>query len=179
MLKKTLLLVLPLAVLFGGMLLASRSSIFEVRDSLSIDQSPEALWAVLFAVQDWPQWWPGVESAKLAASWVEGERLDLVFKGNPTAGPARIERYRIGRELAFSREGVLGSRVGTGIQLEPQGTAVLVSAESVVRGPQALLARVTGREAFSAYQQRLLVALKERVSQGERSAPPVGVLDER
>ena len=162
MLKKTATLVLFLVISFGIMLASTRSSTFLARDSLLIGQDPERVWQVLADVERWSQWWPGVEEARLGSSWAVGEPLELVFKGNPTDGPARIECCRVGRELAFSREGVLWSRASTGLRLEPKPGALLVTVESMVRGPQAFLARFTGREAFAAYHQRLLAGLDER-----------------
>jgi len=179
MLKKAATLVLVLVVAFGVMLLSTRSSTFVVRDSLLIGEDPVRVWRVLADVERWPQWWPGVETARLGSSWAEGERLALVFKGNPAAGPVRIERYRIGRELAFSREGVLGSRAGAALRLEPLPDAVVVSVESVVHGPQAFLARFTGREAFAAYHQRLLTGLRERARHNEFPAAEKESIDGR
>lgn len=165
MLKKAATLILLLSVAFGVMLLSTRSATFIVQDSLALKEDPARVWQVLQDVGAWPRWWPGVETARLGSSWAEGEQLELVFKGNPAAGPARIDQWRVGQEIAFSRDGVLGSRAGTSLQLESQPGVVLVTVESVVRGPQAFLARFTGREAFSAYHQRLLAGLAKQARQ--------------
>ncbi len=167
MLKKAVILILVLITVFGVMLLTTRSSTFVVQNSQLVDQDLVRVWQVLADVEHWPEWWPGVEMARLGTIWAEGEQLSLVLKGNPVDGPAQIEHYRVGMELAFSREGVLGSRAGTSLRLEPQPGAVLVTVESVVLGPQAFLAGFTGREAFVAYHQRLLAGLSERALNNE------------
>jgi hypothetical protein len=167
MLKKALILGLVLIASFGVMLLTTRASTFVVQNSQLIVQDPVKVWQVLADVELWPEWWPGVETARLDSFWAEGEQLELVFKGNPADGPAQIDRYQIGLELAFSREGVLGSRASTALRLESQPGAVLVTVVSMVRGPQAFLARFTGREAFAAYHKRLLDSLSERAMDNE------------
>jgi hypothetical protein len=167
MLKKTITLVLVLVVASGITLVATRSSTFSVKNSLLMAQDPAEIWRVLATVERWPQWWPGVEKARLDSTLAEGQALELAFMGNPADGPARIDRCRTGLELTFSRDGVLWSRAGTSLRLEPQRDAVLVTVESMVRGPQAFLARFTGRETFSVYHRRLLDGLSEQARQAE------------
>ncbi len=163
MLKKGLFLILVIMAAFGVLLLTTQSSTFEVRDSRVIHQKTDRVWQVLTEVERWSQWWPGVETARLGSCWAEGESLELLLKGNPANGPARIDRYQLDHELVFSRAGVLGSRAGTGFLFEALPGAVRVTVETTVSGPQAFLARFTGRAAFSAYHQRLLDGLSERV----------------
>jgi len=169
MMKKTAILVFIFGAAFGVLLLTTGNARFLVQDSLLIEREPRQIWQALTDVEHWPRWWPGVETARLESSWAEGKKLELTLRGNSTGGTVQIECYRPGAELMFTRRGVLGSRVGNRLLLEPQSGAVLVTVESLVVGPQAVLARITGKEAFAAYHLRLLAGLREAA--GTDAAP--------
>lgn len=165
MLKKLAVIFVLLGVGFVIMMLTTRNSSFAVSHDRTIARPSADVWRVLTDVDRWPQWWPGVQTARLSA-WQSGEELELVFKGNPGADPARVEFFLEGKTLAWSRKGVLGSRTGTEIALETVSGGCRVSIVDTIYGPQAFLARFTGEEAFSKYHNLLLENLKTLVEQG-------------
>ncbi len=134
-----------------------------VETRAEIGRPPAQIWTVLLAVQDWPDWWPGVEKAAIESSWQPGGRLTLVLKKNPERSLARITEVQRSRELAWTRQGVLGSSTFTRWRLLPTAVGTTVYLESRIRGPQAFLARLTGRKTFEKYQQMVLESLKSRL----------------
>ncbi len=172
MLKKMLILVTLLVVAFAVMMLTTRSTTFTVGNTLAIEQPAPFIWQALVAVERWPSWWPGMEASALAPGWQEGAVLNLTLKGTPETSAARVVSVLPETELAWEREGVLGSVTATTLRLEPVSGAVLVTLESTIRGPQAFLARFTGEEQFGKYHQRVLAALSVHLK--ERPQPDTG-----
>ena len=113
---------------------------FAVADSLAVAYPPGAVWTVLTGVEQWPQWWPGVQGAKVDPALQVGATLTLLLAGNADRSPATVEAVTPARHLVWRRPGVLGSTVRTTLRLEPQGGGALVALESAIVGPQALLA---------------------------------------
>jgi hypothetical protein len=169
MLKKMLVLATVLIVAFGVMMLTTRSTTFTVGNSLAIELPGSSIWPALVAVEEWPAWWPGMESAALAPGWEEGAVLSLRLKGRPESSAARVVSVLFEKELVWEREGVLGSVTATTLRLEPVAGAVLVTLESSICGPQAFLARFTGDDEFGKYHQRVLAALDGHLKEGPLS----------
>jgi hypothetical protein len=160
-LKKTVLLVLLLGAAFGIMMLATRKTTFVVQTSGDMERPVSVVWQTLKAVETWPDWWPGVEKATLSAGLHKGAVLELVLTGNPDRETARVASVREERELAWTRPGVLASDTRTTVRLEASGPGTLVTVVSFIRGPQAFLARFTGRDEFVRYHKAILLQLKK------------------
>lgn len=163
MLKKVVVLLAALGGAFAIMMLTTRGTSFAVGTSLAVDQAPAAVWTALTAVEQWPRWWPGMEEAKVSPGWQPGAALTVVLKGNAEKSPATVEVVTAGRELAWRRPGVLGSTTRTTVKLDPAADGTLVSLESSIVGPQAFLAKFTGREEFVRYNRMVLEGLKSRL----------------
>ncbi len=168
MLKKIGLLLAVLALALAGLLLTSGKSRFAAASERLLSHPPEAVWSQLSAVEHWPQWWPGVEQARLEPGWQVGAHLHLALQGDPERIPARVEALVPGRELAWSRPGVLGSRTRLQLRLEPAAEGTRVRLASEVVGPQAVLARWTAQEDFQRYQELVLAKLEESL----QATPP-------
>jgi len=162
MLKKLAVLLVLLGVAFALMMLTTRHTSFAVVDSLAVARPPEVVWAVLTEIEQWPQWWPGVQEARIAPAWQAGATMEILLKGNPDRSPATLETVAPGRQLAWRRPGVLGSIVRTTLGLEPQAEGTRVVLESAIVGPQAFLARFTGEEEFSRYHRQVLLSLQQQ-----------------
>ena len=163
MLKPLALLALVLVAAGALFLVAGQGSFFEVASRTSVAAPPARVWAVLARVRDWPHWWPGLERVELDDHLAAGGRLQLVLKGNPERSAAQLLRVAPQQELAWQRPGVLGSSTVTRFDLAATAAATEVTMTHRIRGPQALMARVTGRDRFAAYQQQLLAALSAAV----------------
>jgi len=159
--KKLILLGLLLGLGFGVMVLTTRGSHFEVHTTLDMDESPARVWQHLVQVADWPRWWPGVERVVLECPLAIGTKIGLQLRGRPEQDPAIVVRLEPGSQLVWQRNGVFGSRAGTGVLLQRAGTGSKVQVSNTIDGPQAFLARFTGREAFVKYQRTLLAALQK------------------
>ncbi len=171
MLKKLAVLLVLLGMAFGAMMLTTRSSTFVVANSLGIAQQPEVIWPVLVAVDDWPEWWPGVQKAHLPQGWRLGAPFELQLTGTPTPEPARVEAMVETKELAWRRAGVLGSYSLTTLKLVKMADGTEVFLESSIHGPQAFLARITGRDEFGKYHDQVLGALKSHIESGIEKTP--------
>ncbi len=169
MLKKLVVLLLALGIAFGVMMATTRSSTFDVSDSLNIGQTPETIWQALTAVEQWPGWWPGVQEARLEPGLQQGAALHLILKGTPERQPAHVAGVVAPHRFAWSRPGVLGSSTMTEVRIEPTGGGALVSISSRILGPQAFMARFTGKEEFSKYHRLVLERLMAFM---EQPAPP-------
>lgn len=161
MLKKALILVAGVLLCFGIMMAAARDSSLAVEESLILEEHPRVIWSVLTDVNAWPEWWPGVTAAEIDPGWSRGAMLALKLKGRSERAPAIVDLYRQENRLSWSSPGVLGSTIRTRIRLEKTSSGVLVSIGNNLRGPQALLARFTGKETFSQYQRQVLRSLQE------------------
>jgi len=159
MLNKTMILAAVLLVALAVMMLCSRGTTFSVGNTLAIEHPVSPVWQALVAVEEWPAWWPGMESAALSPEWREGAVLNLTLKGTPEKSGARVVSVLFEREVVWERDGILGSLTATTLRLDPLSGGVLVTLESSIRGPQAFLARFTGEEEFGAYHHRVLAAL--------------------
>jgi hypothetical protein len=159
MLKKMLILAAVLLVALAVMMLSTRAATFSVGNTLAIEHPVSPVWQALVAVEEWPAWWPGMESAALAPEWREGAVLNLRLKGTPEKSGARVASVLFEKELVWERDGILGSVTATTLRLDPISGGVLVTLESSIRGPQAFLARFTGDEEFGKYHHRVLAAL--------------------
>ncbi|BCR04078.1 hypothetical protein DESUT3_11470 [Desulfuromonas versatilis] len=171
MLKKLAVLLVLLGVAFGVMMLTTRSSTFVVANSLGFAQSPEQIWPTLLAVEDWPRWWPGVEKAWLPQGWQRGASFELELRGTPTDQPASVSAMVEAKELAWRRPGVLGSYTLTTFKLVKMAEGTEVFLESSIHGPQAFLARITGRDEFGQYHDQVLGALRAFLERGGETAP--------
>ena len=165
MIKKLAVMLVLLGVGFVIMMLTTRNSSFSVSHDQTIARPSAEVWNVLTDVDRWSQWWPGVKTASLPV-WQGGAVLELVFKGNPGADPARVERVVDGANIAWSRKGVLGSMTGTEVKVETASGGCRVIIVETIFGPQAFLARFTGEDAFTKYHNLLLNNLKTLVEQG-------------
>lgn len=160
MLKKLLVLSLLLGVAFGLMLLTTGKSHFEVSTRTRLAAAPEVVWSPLALVPTWPRWWPGLEQAVPRGELAVGGVIDLVLKGQQEQAPAVLTRFEPGRALTWERPGLFGSRVGTAFFLVPRAAATELRMVNYIDGPQAFMARITGQEAFTDYQRKLLDSLK-------------------
>ena len=161
MLKKALILASVILLCFGIMMAATRDARFAVEESRVLDEPRQAIWSVLVDVNAWPQWWPGVAAAELDPAWSRGAMLLLTLEGRAQKAPAIVDLCQQGSHLSWSSPGVLGSTIRTQLRLEKTSSGVLVSMENSLDGPQAFLARFTGKETFSQYQKQVLQALQE------------------
>nr|NIS39964.1 hypothetical protein [Desulfuromonadales bacterium] len=161
MLKKTLLLVVVIMLGFGAMIATTRDATFAVTESRSLTAGQPAIWEALTDVEAWDEWWPGIETAQLSPGWTEGATLALTLKGRPEKTPAIVDGFNRGRQVSWTRPGVLGSTTRTLLRIERSGEGVVVSMESRLHGPQAFLARFTGEESFRNYQELVLRSLQE------------------
>lgn len=164
MLKKIAVLLTLLGMAFGLMLLTTGESRFEVQTSAPLHVPPTRVWQVLAAVGEWSEWWPGVEEAQLYGSLVAGSEVSLRLKGVPTEDPALLTKVDVLHELTWERPGVLGSRAGTRFLIEVINGGSRLTVENFVQGPQAFLARITGKDTFIKYQQEILKSLQEKLS---------------
>ena len=173
MLKKIAILLVILGFLFILMLLTTGESHFSVQSEVHYSASPEALWLKLENVDRWPDWWPGMEEAKLVGALRTGSEIHIRLKGMPSADRASLVLERPPYELVWEGSGIFGSRAGTRVNIEPDTLGSHMSMENFVVGPQAFLARFTGEDAFVKYQQALLdnfgISLGGPSSSGEKS----------
>lgn len=161
MLKKLAILGVLCGIALGVMLLTTRNSHYEVKTQRHLAQPPAEVWSRLAEVERWPRWWPGVERAALAERLSRGALIELRLTGRPEEDPARVIRFEPGSTLFWQRPGVFGSRAGVGFVLQSTQTGAQIQIITFIDGPQAFLARFTGREAFASYQQKVLDALEE------------------
>jgi|GEM_PF-1115763 len=171
MLKKILILLLLLAAGLGLLLLTSHNSRFEVHHSLQLNRAPEHIWPLLADVDGWQNWWPGVERSALLGPLAAGSRIDLKFKGLPSTDPVRLETLSPLRRLGWSGPGVLGSTVETQIELRKNADGCEVILSNSITGPQAVLARISGSEKFTEYQQLVLKVLERRLQEPAAAKP--------
>ncbi len=169
MLKKIAVLLVVLGLCFALMLLTTGDSHFEVQSHASFPLPQEEVWQLLAEVDGWPDWWPGMEEARLVGALIAGSEIRLRLKGMPTNDSALLKLVSSPNELVWEGPGVLGSRAGTRFLLERDAAGSRLTIQNFVRGPQAFLARFTGEEAFVKYQQKLLEALGLAL-QGKRLA---------
>ncbi len=160
MLKKIAVLLTILGLAFVLLLLTTGESRFELRSSAMMSGSQEQVWQILVTIEEWPQWWPGVERARLTGGLVSGSDIDLRMKGQPGEDPARLIIVTPPTELVWERPGVLNSRAGTRFLLEEGNDGCSLTVENFIQGPQAVLARITGKDAFAEYQQQMLKNLE-------------------
>ncbi|AMV71579.1 SRPBCC family protein [Desulfuromonas sp. DDH964] len=170
MLKKLTVVLVLLALAGGGFLVFSRDSRLDVTSSREVAFPPAKVWREVAEVWAWPRWWPGLETAEVNAQLLPGTEIRLGLKGDPERSLAQVVTVLPARELAWSRPGVLGSRTVTRFELRPTAAGTTVVVTSSILGPQAILARATGREAFSSYQQRLLDALAAQLESRANAA---------
>ena len=169
MLKKVAILAGLLTMAIGVLLMTSGDRTFAVKNDLTIDRPAVEIWQVLTDVEKWSLWWPGVKEARLAPHRREGAVLELVLKGRPEKEPATVETVVEEREMIWERPGILGSVTRTSVMLEAEPGGTRISLMSFIKGPQAFLAAFTGREEFARYHEAVLVALKVRLQQMEKS----------
>ncbi|MCF6178440.1 MAG: SRPBCC family protein [Geopsychrobacter sp.] len=159
MLKKVALLLILLGLAFGALVLLGQKSSFTVQSTRQYPLTQAQVWRVLTNVERWPDWWPGAERAELSGSFANGSTIRLTLKGLPDASPARLGRVESPHGFLWSRAGVLSSQAGTAFRLEAVNSGVQLRIENFIYGPQAILARITGEEAFRKYQLKLLANL--------------------
>jgi uncharacterized protein YndB with AHSA1/START domain len=167
-LRKTAVLALVLIAGFGLLMLAGRKATFVVETSGGVGRSVPLVWQTLTEVETWPKWWPGVRRAALPFGWRKGAALDLILAGNPDREPARVVAVVPGWELSWARPGALASQTRTTLRLESARGGSRVTVASFIVGPQAFLARFTGRDAFVRYHRSIILHLKNFL---EKSAP--------
>ncbi len=160
MLKKITALLVFLGLAFVLLLLTTTDSHFEVRHRALLSGSQKQVWQVLAKVDEWPLWWPGIEQAKLHGPMQVGSEITLQMKGRPDRTPAQLTVVRPPQRLVWERPGVLNSRAGTRFILEGSQGQSYLTVENYIRGPQAFLARITGKDAFDKYQQQILQKLQ-------------------
>ncbi|KIH77108.1 Polyketide cyclase / dehydrase and lipid transport [Geoalkalibacter ferrihydriticus] len=163
MLKKILVCSALLLVAFVVMMTVTGQTEFTREDEVLLATSPAEVWTVLSAVEQWPQWWPGFEAAKVTPALQPGARLDLSLKGDPGSKPAIVETVVPGRKLSWVRDGILGSTTHTSLRLSGATGGTVFVMQSRIRGPQAFLARITSQERFSGYHQAVLKSLQLRL----------------
>jgi uncharacterized protein YndB with AHSA1/START domain len=163
MLKKLAVLLTLTLIAFGVMMATTGQSVFSVEDSIIIEAPLEQTWDLLAAISAWPQWWPGVESARVIPRLQAGARFELILRGDADAPPATIESLVRHKQLSWIRDGVLGSSTRTALQLTAHQRGAEVTLSSVIRGPQAFLARLTGRQNFESYHRQVLEAMRDRL----------------
>jgi uncharacterized protein YndB with AHSA1/START domain len=169
MLKKVAIMAGLLSMAIGVLLVTFSDRTFAVKNDLTIDRPAMEIWPVLTDVEKWPAWWPGVREARLTPGWRKGATLDLVLKGRPEKDPATVETVLPAREMTWERPGILGSVTRTSVVLEAAPDGTRISLKSFIKGPQAFLAGFTGKEEFARYHEAVLVALKARLQQMEKS----------
>lgn len=167
MLKKLLVLVAVLSLAFGALMLTSGKTAFDVQNCKDVKASPGEVWQVLVDAPSWNLWWPGVKEAKVEPDWQVGASLQQVLAGDADSKPARITGLVPMMALAWERPGVLGSTVGTRLELGTASRGSSLCIASAISGPQAVLARVTGREEFEQYHQKVLSGLDDFLKRGE------------
>jgi len=160
MLKKIAVLLVLLGCSFALMLLTTGESKFEVRSQASFPVSQAEVWQVLVAVGQWPDWWPGMEDARLEGAMTAGSEIGLRLKGMTSSELVMLTEVRSLDELVWEGAGVFGSRTGTGFSLNSETQGCRLTVTNFVHGPQAFLARITGKDAFVQYQQELLQSLR-------------------
>ena len=162
MLKKLAVLLTLVLIAFGVMMATTGQSFFSVEDSIIIETPLEQTWDFLAAVSAWPQWWPGVEAARVVPGLRAGARFELILRG-VAAPPPTIESLVRHKQLSWIRDGVLGSSTRTGLRLSAHQHGTEVTLSSTIRGPQAFLARLTGRQNFESYHRQVLEAMRDRL----------------
>lgn len=169
MLKKLLILALLLVAGLFLLVQTSRDSRFESESSQLLNQPVGQVWQLLADVDGWRQWWPGVKQVKLLGPLAVGSLIDLHFKGVPEEHPVKLIRFETGHQLAWQRQGVLGSVAETEVLLRPQGEGTLLTIRTLIVGPQARLAEFFNADSFAQYQELFLKSvefyLPERLSQ--------------
>jgi hypothetical protein len=165
MLKKFFFLVGIALVAFAVMMATTGQAKLTLESEALLSASTSEVWQHLVAVEDWHNWWPGVESARVTPALQAGALLDLVLKGDSSRKPARVETVTVERRLGWIRSGVLGSTTHTGLRLIPLGEETRVSMTIAIHGPQAFLARLSARDKLTAYQQAVLESLRLHLEQ--------------
>ena len=169
MLKKISILLVLLGCGFILWLLLGMDSHFEQQSSQRIDQSAETVWQQLTRVEQWPQWWPGMEEARLLGTLQVGSQISIKLDGMPEV-PVDLVAAEPKRQLAWQQEGLFGSLAKTRIELVVQADATEVTIAHSISGLQARLAEFSSREGFVQYQQLFLLALEGQLqkSAGEK-----------
>ena len=169
MLKKVSILLVLLGCGFILWLLLGMDSHFEQQYSQRIDHSAETVWQQLTSIEQWPQWWPGMEEARLLGSLQVGGQLSIKLDGMPEV-PVDLIAAEPNRQLAWQQEGLFGSLAETRIELVVQADATEVTIAHRISGLQARLAEFSSREGFEQYQQLFLLALERQLqkSAGEK-----------
>ncbi len=142
-------------------MLTSRNAHFHQENSLEIPHPAAALWSVLVDAHNWPRWWPGMERVLLIEGPLEeGARIELFLTGIPDGEPARVKTFFPHEELSWERDGILGSLTRTRFRLEEVHGGTMLSLESRIFGPQAVLARYARRDDFVRYHEVVLKSLR-------------------
>jgi hypothetical protein len=110
----------------------------EIHTEVEIAAPPEAVWAVLSAIDAWSDWNPVIGGVKLEGPLREGTRGRLTLVLPPPAGrrtiPVRLVTVRPQRELAW-KGGVPGVMEGRhGFRLEPTATGTRLVHTEVFSG---------------------------------------------
>lgn len=115
----------------------------EIAESIFIDASPDAVFAVYADVAHWPDWDPDTREASIDGPFVSGARGRLVpGKGFPV--PMLFTSVEPGRGFTVVSR-VLFSTMSFEHRLRPEGAGVLVTHGVAFRGPFAwFLRRLVG-----------------------------------
>ena len=133
---------------------------------IEVDADPEAVWAVLTAVDRWPAWNPEVKAASLDGALAEG----AVFRwkagpGTITSTVSRVERPR----LVAWRGKTLGIAAVHVYRLVPRNGKTLVRSEESWEGPVVRVLRGPMRRRL---QAALDAGLRHLKAEAERQAAP-------
>jgi hypothetical protein len=171
-LKKVIFLLALLGIGLGVLVLTSGNATFSREDSVEVEHSASTVWGALIDAQRWPQWWPGMERVSLDAELREGAMIDLFLAGIPDGEPARVKTVSPLRELAWERSGILGSLTRTRLRLvSAKNGNTVVSLESHILGPQAVLAKYARRDDFAHYHEVVLRSLELHLERGAVALP--------
>jgi uncharacterized protein YndB with AHSA1/START domain len=131
---------------------------------IEIGASPETVWDVLAAFQDWPSWNPDVKWASVDGEIAEGTQFR--WKSGPGTITSTLQKVERPRLIAWTGR-TLGIDAFHVWRLEPQNGATLVRTEETFDG---FLARIFRRRLRKSLIAALESGLRHLKSEAERRA---------
>lgn len=166
MLKKVAVLLMMVGIAFVGLKISATKVRFDVQNCMDLKGTPGEFWQVLTDAEGWKHWWPGVLEARIEPGWQQGAQLNVSLIGESQAQPATVTAVVPMMTLAWEKPGLMGSTLGTQLELGSSSAGSSLCFSTRVVGPQAVLAGVTGRDEFEQYHKKVLAQAGLHVLRG-------------